>query len=168
MNVSNDSKKVFSYFVNLNTIFGLLSWIAILVTHIYWCRARKAQGVTNEMLPYAAPVGVWRSYGALCMCILIALCKNFEVFTKGNWDTASFFTGYLGIPIFLVPIFGYKIVYKTKGYKTNEVDLFSGKDIIDREEEGFLARKTASKAAQANEVKGKGRWIYRHFVAWLL
>ncbi|CAH0046502.1 unnamed protein product [Clonostachys solani] len=168
MNVSNDSKKVFSYFVNLNTIFGLLSWIAILVTHIYWCRARKAQGVTNEMLPYAAPLGVWGSYGALFMCILIALCKNFEVFTKGNWDTASFVTGYLGIPIFLVLIFGYKIVYKTKGYKPQEVDLFSGKDIIDREEEEFLARKAASKAAQANEVKSKGRWFYRHFIAWLL
>ncbi|VUC32763.1 unnamed protein product [Clonostachys rosea] len=168
MNVSNDSKKVFSYFVNLNTIFGLLSWIAILVTHIYWCRARKAQGVTNEMLPYAAPLGVWGSYGALFMCILIALCKNFEVFTKGNWDTASFVTGYLGIPIFLACIFGYKIVYKTKGYKPEEVDLFSGKDIIDREEEEFLARKAASKAAQANEVKSKGRWFYRHFIAWLL
>jgi amino acid transporter len=168
MNVSNDSKKVFSYFVNLNTIFGLLSWIAILVTHIYWCRARKAQDVTNEMLPYAAPLGVWGSYGALFMCILIALCKNFEVFTDGNWNTASFVTGYLGIPIFLVLIFGYKIVYKTKGYKPEEVDLFSGKDIIDREEEEFLARKAASKAAQANEVKSKGRWFYRHFIAWLL
>ncbi|CAI6097441.1 unnamed protein product [Clonostachys chloroleuca] len=126
MNVSNDSKKVFSYFVNLNTIFGLLSWIAILVTHIYWCRARKAQGITNEMLPYAAPLGVWGSYGTLFMCILIALCKNFEVFTKGNWDTASFVTRYLGIPIFFVLIFSYKIVYKTKGYKPEEVDLFSG------------------------------------------
>ncbi|CAH0019929.1 unnamed protein product [Clonostachys rhizophaga] len=79
-----------------------------------------------------------------------------------------FVTGYLGIPIFLVLIFGYKIIYKTKGYKPEEVDLFSGKDIIDREEEEFLARKAASKAAQANEVKSNGRWFYRHFIAWLL
>lgn len=87
---------------------------------------------------------------------------------KGKLGHSLFVTGYLGIPIFLVLIFGYKIIYKTKGYKPVEVDLFSGKDIIDREEEEFLARKAASKAAQANEVKSKGRWFYRHFIAWLL
>jgi amino acid transporter len=58
MNVSDDSTKVFGYFVNLTTIFGLLTWISILVTHIYWCRARKAQNITNSMLPYVAPLGV--------------------------------------------------------------------------------------------------------------
>ncbi|MBE3044923.1 amino acid permease, partial [Candidatus Bathyarchaeota archaeon] len=34
MNVSSSSTDVFSYFVNLVTIFGLCSWISLLVTHI--------------------------------------------------------------------------------------------------------------------------------------
>ena len=45
MNVADDSKKVFGYFFNLVTIFGLLTWISILVTHIYFIKARRAQNV---------------------------------------------------------------------------------------------------------------------------
>jgi len=43
LNVSTSSTLVFGYFVNLVSIFGLLSWITILVSHIYFVRARKAQ-----------------------------------------------------------------------------------------------------------------------------
>ncbi len=43
LNISTSSKLVFGYFVNLVSIFGLLSWITILVSHIYFVRARKAQ-----------------------------------------------------------------------------------------------------------------------------
>src|SRR5256885_8572947 len=34
MNISASSKVVFGYLVNLVTIFGILTWISILVTHI--------------------------------------------------------------------------------------------------------------------------------------
>jgi yeast amino acid transporter len=43
MNVSTSSKVVFGYFVNLVSIFGLLTWISILVSHIYFIKARRAQ-----------------------------------------------------------------------------------------------------------------------------
>lgn len=29
------------------------------------------------------------------MCLIILLTGGFEVFTKGNWDTASFIASYL-------------------------------------------------------------------------
>lgn len=106
MNVSDDSKVVFGYFVNLVTIFGLLTWVSILVTHIYFVRARKAQGITDAQMPYVAPFGIWGSYIALFFCILISLTKNFNVFTYdkkyGNFDVKNFITGYLGIPLYLM------------------------------------------------------------------
>jgi hypothetical protein len=40
------------------------TWISILVTHIYFVRARKAQGVPEESLAYKAPLGVAGSYRA--------------------------------------------------------------------------------------------------------
>ena len=46
-----------------------------------------------------------------------------------------------------------------------EADFFTGKDVIDREEEEFLARKAA---AQASGKKNGGSWFYRTFIAWLL
>ncbi|ETI24324.1 hypothetical protein G647_03693 [Cladophialophora carrionii CBS 160.54] len=172
MNVSDDSKIVFGYFVNLTTIFGLLTWISILVTHIYFVKARRAQSVPDTALAFTAPLGIYGSYGALALCILIALTKNFNVFvrspsTYGNFDYKNFITGYLGIPLYLIMIFGYKLIMKSKGVKPETADLFSGKDIIDREEEEFLAEKARRDALKRGSVGKKGGWFYRRFVSWL-
>lgn len=105
MNVADDSKTVFGYFVNLTTIFGLLSWISLLVSHIWFVRARNAQGITKDQMAYTAPFGLIGSYIALFFCILIALTKNFSVFTRGSYgsfDYKNFVTGYL-VSLFLCP-----------------------------------------------------------------
>ncbi|KAH0604649.1 uncharacterized protein H6S33_006317 [Morchella sextelata] len=164
MNVAEDSKTVFLYFVNLVTIFGILTWISILVTHIYFVRARRAQNVTDDQLAYTAPFGPAGSYAALVMCILIAVFKNWNAFVPGEygkWDYKTFITGYLGIPLYLIMIFGYKFLYKNSGLAPEDADLFTGKDRIDREEEAFLAN-------QAEKETGRGGgWFYRTFVSWL-
>lgn len=167
LNVADDSKKVFSYFVNLVTIFGLLTWISILVAHIYFVKARRAQGVDDSQLHYVAPFGLFGTYFALCFCIVISIFKNFDVFVhvKGRdgekFDYKNFITGYLGIPLYLVMIFGYKFATGTKGWTPTNADLFTGKDVIDREEGEFLAQKAM------NRKQNTGGWFYRHFVSWL-
>jgi len=164
MNVTDDSKVVFGYFVNLVTIFGILTWISILVTHIYFVRARRAQGITDDQLAYTAPLGIWGSYGALVSCSIIAVFKNFNVFTYnktyGNFDYKNFITGYLGIPLYLIMIAWYKFYFKNTGIPASQADLFTGKDKIDREEEEFLRRK-------ALKGEKKGGWFYKTFVSWL-
>ncbi|KAL9039871.1 MAG: hypothetical protein Q9214_004702 [Letrouitia sp. 1 TL-2023] len=168
LNVADDSRKVFGYFVNLVTIFGILTWISILVSHIYFIKARRAQGVFDSQMAYTAPFGIYGTYFALVFCILIAVFKNFDVFVhvKGreggeHFDHVNFITGYLGIPLYLIMIFGYKIIKKSKGASPRTADLFTGKDVIDREEQEFLAHKAAK------QKKMPGGWFYRHFVAWL-
>lgn len=165
MNVSDDSKSVFTYFVNMVTIFGLMTWISILVTHISFVRARKAQGLSNAEMPYVAPLGIYGSYGALAVCILISLTKSFDVFVKGHWSTATFITSYLGIPVYLILIFGHKLWTRSKGVRPHECDFYTGKDIIDREEEAFLAAKAAS---EAEKGRSAGSTFYRRYVSWLL
>ncbi|KAI1860217.1 hypothetical protein JX265_010141 [Neoarthrinium moseri] len=166
MNVSDDSKTVFGYFVNLTTIFGLMTWISILVTHIWFVRARKAQGLANSEMPYVAPFGIYGSYGALAVCILIALTKNYDVFTGEGLRTkyATFITGYLGIPLYLILIFVHKVVTKSKGVRPHECDFYTGKDIIDREEEAFIAAKAAQKAEKGEDAGGA---FYKKWVSWL-
>ncbi|GFF28904.1 dicarboxylic amino acid permease [Aspergillus udagawae] len=166
MNVSSDSKTVFKYFVDLVTIFGLLTWISLLITHIHFVRARKAQNVPNSDLVYTAPFGAAGSYFALVFCCLIALTKSYDVFvhskTYGNFNYKGFITAYLGIPVYLCLIFGYKLFTRCKGVKPEEADLWSGKDEIDREEAEFLARQ-----AMEEPTHKRGNWFYRTFVSWL-
>lgn len=92
MNVGSDSKVVFGYFYNLVTIFGLLTWVSILVTHIYFVKARRAQGIADHQMPYKAPFGLMGSYFALFWCIVISLTKNFDVFTRGSWGNFNYKT----------------------------------------------------------------------------
>jgi yeast amino acid transporter len=89
LNVAEASEDVFKYFVNLVSIFGLLTWISILVSHVYFVKARQAQGVPLTELRYKSPFGLWGSYVALAFCCLIALTKNFAVFTYSD-DYGSF------------------------------------------------------------------------------
>ena len=94
LNVAEDSAEVFGYFVNLVSILGLLTWISILVSHIYFIKARRAQGVDEKSMRYKSPFGLWGSYVALAFCCLVALTKNFSVFTYsedyGDFDYKNF------------------------------------------------------------------------------
>ena len=166
MNVASDSRQVFKYFVDLVTIFGLLTWISILVTHIYFIRARRAQNVPDSALAFRAPFGKYGSYFALVFCIIISLTKSYDVFTHnpkwGNFDYKTFITAYLGIPLYLIMIFGYKLVTKCKGVDPATADLWTGKDEIDREEAEYLARKAEEQAKHSD-----ANWFYRKFVSWL-
>ena len=168
MNVTDDSRKVFKYFVNLTTIFGLLTWISILITHIHFVKARRAQNVDDSVMPYLAPLGIWGSYVALFFCCLVALTKNFAVFLdsgkdeNGKFDYATFITGYLGIPLYLILIFGHMLFTKSRGIPSDQVDLFTGKDIIDSEEAEFVERE-AEKAATA---KGMEKF-YNRYISFL-
>ncbi|KAI5817774.1 amino acid permease/ SLC12A domain-containing protein [Pyronema omphalodes] len=165
MNVAEESTTVFKYFVNLTTIFGILTWISILVTHIFFLRARRAQGVTNDQMAYVSPFGMGGSIGALIGCCLIAIFKNFNVFTYsksyGKFDYKNFITGYIGIPLYLGLILGYKIWYRQPGIAPHEADLFAGKEAIDREEEEFLRQQAARGPGT------KAQQFYRKWISWL-
>ncbi|KAM3416542.1 Dicarboxylic amino acid permease [Cercospora zeina] len=167
MNVSTSSQTVFGYFVNLVSIFGLLTWISILVSHIYFVKARRAQGVPDDsaLLRYRSPFGLWGSYGALAFCCLIALTKNFTAFVPGDYgsfDYKNFITGYLGIPLYLIMIVGWKYIKKTKEVRPEEADLWTGKDVIDADEQEWLAKEAADRAAGKN-----GSWLYNHSIGYL-
>lgn len=165
MNVADDSAKVFKYFVNLTTIFGLLTWISLLVTHLAFIKARKVQNITNSMLPYVAPQGYWGSAITLGFCCLIALTKNYDVFVFHDgkqFDVKNFITGYLGIPLYLALIFGHMIFTKSRPVKPHEADFYTGKDIVDNEEKEFLEIKEARKAYATGSEK-----FYNRYVAWL-
>ena len=166
MNVSDDSKSVFGYFVNLVTVFSLLTWISILVSHICFLRARRAQAVEDHQLAYKAPLGAAGSYCALVFCCFICIFKSFDVFVRksdhGSFDYKNFITSYLGIPLYLTMIFAYKWFTKAAGVTPKIVDLFGGKQAIDDEEAEFLARE-----AEKNAGTKKSNWLYRTFISWL-
>ncbi|KAE9377735.1 putative dicarboxylic amino acid permease [Stipitochalara longipes BDJ] len=162
LGVNTSSYTVFGYFVNLVTMFGLLTWISILISHIFFVRARKAQNIPDSALAYVAPLGKWGSVGALIFSILILFFKGFALFaykktaakgTHPKFDTNTFVTTYLGLPLYIILFFGYKIVMKSKLIKPEEADLYGGKARIDAEEAEFLARQAEKKGGPETKVE---------------
>jgi len=172
LGVNTESYTVFGYFVNLVTMFGLLTWISLLISHIYFVNARRAQGIPDSALAYVAPLGVYGSYGALVFSCLIAFFKGFPIFcykltaTKGTvpvFDWRTFITTYLGIPLYIAMILGYKFYMKTEMVRPETADLYSGKARIDAEEAEYIAQE----AAKQGGPETKGQKLYRLTLGWL-
>lgn len=41
-----------SYFANMTSVAGLLTWVGILITYIRWDRGVRAQGIDRTIFPY--------------------------------------------------------------------------------------------------------------------
>lgn len=168
LGVNTDSYTVFGYFVNLVTMFGLLTWMSILVSHICFVRARRAQGIPDSALAYKAPLGIPGSVGALVFSVLIAFFKGFPLFchkvlTPGKgFDTKTFVTTYLGLPLYIIMYFGHKFITKSRYQRPHEADLFSGKARIDAEEAEFLATQLEKKGMPETKLER----LYRYTLGW--
>lgn len=62
---------MFSYFVSLVTVFAVLNWVAILITHIRFRQALKAQGIAVADLPYVGFLQPYGSYFSLFISLLV-------------------------------------------------------------------------------------------------
>lgn len=169
MTVSSGAAEVFTYFVNVVSLTGLITWACILVIHIRFMKACKAQGVDRKHdLAYRSPLQPFGSYASLVVCIIIIFVKNFTVFLGDTFTYKAFITGYIVLPVFILMYFGYKLVKKTSIIKVGDVDLYTFRDVIDAEEEKYAAdeaEKEALREAQGNPHDRE--WYYDKFIGWL-
>lgn len=73
---ANPVSAVFTWFVNLVSTFGAITWMCICFTHIRFMKALKAQGMSRDDLPYKAPFQPWGSWFALVATAIITLFKG--------------------------------------------------------------------------------------------
>ncbi|KAJ5626666.1 Amino acid/polyamine transporter I [Penicillium herquei] len=132
VNVTKDSHLVFGYFVDMVTMLGLLVWASILITHIAFVRARKAQGIPDESLTFRARFGLAGTWLALILCLFIAVTLvvgSFRFSREGklSFHYPSVLASYVGLPIFLILILGYKVVVRSKHVNPKDADMWTGK-----------------------------------------
>lgn len=163
MSVKIGSFHTFQYFVQLVTIFGILTWISILISHIYFVRARKAQGVPDTALAYVSPFGVRGSFAALIFACIVTFFNGWASFVHGLTDNmkfnhSNFIVDYLPVPIYAALFFGYKLIMRTEVVKAADADLVGGKAKIDEDEAEFLAGEMRRKGGM-----GETKWerVYR-------
>jgi amino acid transporter len=135
LNVGSSSAVVFNWFVNLTNTSGFISWIGCGIIFLRFRKACEAQGITD--LPYKSPVGKWGAYCVIGGFTFLLLINGFDVFFPEKWNISSFFTAYVGIPMFLVFYGGHRIWSWGDAwwYHPSEVDLHTGMERVLAEEQ---------------------------------
>lgn len=76
LNINSGSAVVFGYLVSLSTILGLLNWVSILVTYLFFQKGMRVQGIRREILPFTGHLQVTRARITLFFTVLIILTSG--------------------------------------------------------------------------------------------
>lgn len=130
--------QAFAWMLALSGLSSIFTWMSICFCHIRFRRAWKLAGHTLDDLPFKSQPGVIGSWIGVIMNILILIAQFWTGFAPIGYADMSaselvenWFEVYLAFPIILVTFLGYKIVYKTKFKRANEIDLTSGRRELD-------------------------------------
>ncbi|KAL4923687.1 amino acid permease/ SLC12A domain-containing protein [Aspergillus undulatus] len=122
LQLSSNSSQVLSWLINLTTAAGIIDYIVMCVTYIWFYRACIAQGFDRSTLPYTGYFQPWCGYIGLVWMVLVVTCYGYESFTP--WDVTSFFTHYTMIIVGAVLYTGWKLLKKTRLLRPHELDLY--------------------------------------------
>ncbi|KAI4949966.1 hypothetical protein J4E86_007921 [Alternaria arbusti] len=154
LNVGSESAVVFNWFVNLTNTSGFISWICCGIIFLRFRKACETQNITD--LPYRSPVNKWGAWCVIISFTILCLVNGFDVFWPEKWDVSSFFTAYVGIPMFFLFYGGHRIWAWSDSwaYDPAEVDLKTGMDQVLAEE------------VPARTMNMKGPWWKKITLLW--
>ncbi|WP_407728530.1 amino acid permease (plasmid) [Priestia megaterium] len=105
---------VYTWLLNAAGLSGFLSWLGISITHYRFRQAYIAQGRDLNQLPYVSKFFPFGPILSTLLCLVTILGQNYSAFTGSEIDWYGVLVSYIGLPLFLLLYFGYKIIKKTK------------------------------------------------------
>ena len=129
LQVSKNSSTVLTWLINLITPGGLINFIVMCVTYIFFYRACKVQGLDRKTLPYTGWFQPYSACIALVAEVLVLLFYGYSSFRP--WSVESFFTYYTMVLVAPVLFTGWKLYHKTKMVRPETSDLVWERPVID-------------------------------------
>ena len=114
---------VYVWLLNASGMSGFIAWVGIAISHYRFRKAYIMQGNNVNDLPYKAGLYPFGPLFAFVVCMIVIVGQNYAAFTGGSIDWYGVVVSYIGIPLFLILWFGYKIKHKTKIVPLSECDL---------------------------------------------
>ncbi|VVT54935.1 uncharacterized protein SAPINGB_P004336 [Magnusiomyces paraingens] len=125
LNVSEGAMDAFGYIVNISGVATFLVWGAISFVHLRFRAAWKHNGLTKEDIPFQSILFPWNAYFGLGFSMFLAFVQGWS--TLSPFSYKDFIDAYLMLPLFPIFYIVYKLVFKTKFKKLDEIDVFSGR-----------------------------------------
>ncbi|EXJ77827.1 AAT family amino acid transporter [Capronia epimyces CBS 606.96] len=123
--------KVFIWLGNISALVSMFSWLTICITYVRFYAALKKQGVNRDDLPFKSPFQPYLAWATMVFLAVLMLFNGFYAFTP--WDTDTFISTYITVPVFFGLFIFWKVFKKTKFVDPAEADLWTGKASIDAE-----------------------------------
>lgn len=136
LQVGNGSSIVLGWLINLVTAGGVIDYIVMGVTYIFFHRACKAQGVDRKMFPYYGYFQPYSAYLGTAWMVIIVCTYGYSSFSP--FSVGSFFSYYTLLLLAPITFTSWKLIKRTKFVKASEADLVWERPIVDAYEESFF------------------------------
>ncbi|TKA50334.1 hypothetical protein B0A49_13607 [Cryomyces minteri] len=137
LSVSSSSTQVLTWLINLITAGGVIDYIVMSVTYIFFYRACKRQGLDRTKLPYTGWFQPYCAWTSLVFMVCIVTCYGYSCFLP--WDVTGFFSYYTMVLLVPVLYFGWKAIKRTKIVRSQDADLVWEAPVIDAYEATFVS-----------------------------
>jgi amino acid transporter len=124
--------------VSLITGGGVINFVVMCVTYIFWWNALKAQGFDRNKLPYKGWFQPYSAYIGLVWMIFIVFVYGYAAFKP--WSLDDFWINYTMLILAFVTFTGWKLFKRTKFVKPHELDLIWEAPAIDAYEATFYEK----------------------------
>lgn len=115
------NQTVYLWLLNTSGMTGFIAWLGIAISHYRFRRGYVLQGNDINNLPYRSGFFPLGPIFAFVLCLIITLGQNYEAFLKDTIDWGGVAATYIGIPLFLVIWFGYKLAKGTRFVRYSEM-----------------------------------------------
>ncbi|OAP60691.1 hypothetical protein AYL99_05693 [Fonsecaea erecta] len=137
LSVSSGSSQVLTWLINLITAGGIIDYIVMCVTYLFFYRACKAQGVDRNSFPYTGWFQPYCGWIGLVWMTVIVIFYGYSAFTP--WDVGTFFSYYTMVIVAPVLYLGWKLIKRTKTVSPLEADLVWERPVVDAYEATFIS-----------------------------
>lgn len=139
LQVSDSSAKVLTWITSLITAGGLLNFITMSITFIFYYRACQAQNIDRKSLPYYGYFQPYCAYIGLGFQVTIVFVYGYSVFYPSLWTIQDFFFNYTMLILYPVFFIVWKLLKRTKFVPAKNVDLVWDAPLIDAYEASFTS-----------------------------
>lgn len=136
LQLSNGSNQVLTWLVNLITAGGIINYIIMTITYIFFYRACKVQNVDRSSFPYTGYFQPYSAWIGLVFEVLVVFFYGYSSFTP--WSVSNFFTYYTMVIVVPLLFIGWKLVKKTRMVRPEEADLVWERPVVEAYEATFI------------------------------
>lgn len=133
LQVNSGSAEALDILLSLITGGGVVDYIVMSITFLFYYKACKVQGVDRKTRPYYGYLQPYGAWVALVLQTIVVYTYGYTAFTP--WNTTNFFANYTMQLLAPLMYLGWKLIKKTRIIKPHEVDLVWDRPTIDAYEE---------------------------------